>query len=91
MYFDDFFPLLHYLYFVLQIIHGKHGRDPRSVTLIQSSKDLGIELVGLTRTGIFINSLSSDSVAAMCGLLQVGDQILEVDGNNSGKSLCQCV
>ncbi len=69
----------------LQALHGKHGRDPRSVNLTQTSEGLGIEFVGLSRTGIFISSLSIDGVAAMCGLLQVGDQILEVNGASSGK------
>lgn len=62
-----------------QAIHGKHGRESRTITLIQSSQGLGIDLVGLSRDGIFISSLTAGGVADVCGLLQIGDQILQVN------------
>lgn len=53
--------------------------------LKQTAESLGMEIVGLSRTGLFVNDLSLGSVAERCGLLQVGDQLLEVNGKSCGE------
>ena len=55
------------------------------MALVQSFEGLGMELVGLIKTGTYIASLSVDSIAGMSGLLKAGDQILDVNGTKCGE------
>ncbi|XP_066922767.1 uncharacterized protein [Clytia hemisphaerica] len=43
---------------------------------------LGLSIVGRDESGVFISDIVVDSVAANCGKLQRGDQILAVDGED---------
>lgn len=60
-------------------LHGRFGRAPREVGLVQCEGGVGVELVGLSASGVFVNELREGGVAASCDLLQLGDQILQVN------------
>ena len=49
---------------------------------------LGVDLVGLSSTGVFVNKLYPGGVAHQSDKLQIGDQVLEVNNQNTGKSSC---
>ena len=46
---------------------------------MQCEGGVGVELVGLSASGVFVNELREGGVAASCDLLQLGDQILQVN------------
>ena len=71
----------------MQAIHGRFGREQRTVALEQqqSSNGLGMELVGLSRSGIFISSLMPKGEATLSNQLQTGDQVLRVNDTSCGE------
>ena len=71
-----------------------HGRSRRTVTLevhdvpsiAGGGANIGINIVGLSSTGVFVGGVSKGSSAE--GLkVKEGDQILEVNGRKIGVSL----
>ena len=62
-----------------------HNRKSRTVTVTQSAEGLGLDIVGLTRVGLFVNSIQEGSVAERSGQIQRGDQVMEVNGMSCGK------
>ena len=44
-----------------------------------------MDIVGLTNVGLFVNSIQAGSVAEVCGQIQEGDQVMEVNGISCGK------
>lgn len=71
-----------------QLIRGDHGRERREVTLVMNEGvELGMDLVGLSSTGVFVNKLYPGGVAHESDKLQVGDQVLEVNNQNTGWSV----
>ncbi len=74
---------------LLQALHGRHGRAAREVrvhrpTPSSGTVDWGLEVLGVSGLGVFVSELEPGGMASGCGLLQVGDQILEVNGQSTG-------
>ena len=70
---------------LLQVLHGQLGREQRQVRLTQpASCNLGLDIIGLSHMGLFVSQLTEGGVAERCGLLQIGDQILELNGASCG-------
>ena len=71
-----------------QVLHGRFGRSPREIRLTQPEQEagqgvgLGVELEGLSDTGVYVSELAEGGKDEV--LLQVGDQILEVNGQSVG-------
>ena len=67
-----------------QVLHGSFGRSPREIRLTQPEQEagLGVELEGLNDTGVYVSELAEGGKDEV--LLQVGDQILEVNGQSVG-------
>ena len=82
---------MHVLYVHLQAIDSRHGRSLRTISLEVSDVDLsargganiGIEMVGLSSTGVFVGGVCDGSKAE--GKVQIGDQILEINGRSVGE------
>ena len=75
------------------MLQGQHGRSPRAISLevhdvpsiAGGGANIGIDMVGLSSTGVFVGGVSRGSSAE--GVVQTGDQILEVNGRKIGMSL----
>ena len=63
-----------------QAVYTRYGHESREVKLSPSAggRDLGVETVGLSRTGVFVSRGGVEGV-------QVGDQILAVNGQSTGR------
>ena len=70
---------------LLQVLHGRQGREQREVRLTQTTRNLGLDIIGLSHMGLFVSQLTEGGVAEECGLLQIGDQILELNGVSCGE------
>ena len=73
------------------MLQGVHDRSPRTVTLevhdvpsiTGGGANIGIDMVGLSSTGVFVGGVSRGSPAE--GLkVKAGDQILELNGRKIG-------
>ena len=70
----------------MQVLHGLHGRSPRTIPLevcevsmgAGGGANIGVDIVGLSSTGVFVDRVCRDSKAE--GKVQTGDQILEING-----------
>lgn len=85
----DFFPLP-------KTLHSRFGRSVRKINLPHPStvpcqhsasacEKLGIELSGSSASGVFVAGIVRRSEAEKGGELQVGDQVLEVNGKSTGR------
>ncbi len=57
------------------VMEGSKGGERRA----------GIELLGLARTGVFIDEVKPKSEAHHRGLLQKGDQVLKLNNKDTGE------
>lgn len=70
---------------VVSLFHqAVQSRNPRTVTLTQSSEGLGMDIIGLTHMGLFVNSIKVGGTAERSGQIQQGDQVLVVNGKCCG-------
>ena len=75
------------------MLQGQHGRLPRTISLevhdvssiAGGGANIGIDMVGLSSTGVFVDEVSRGSSAER--KVQAGDQILEVNGRKIGMFL----
>jgi S1-C subfamily serine protease len=73
------------------VLEGVHGRSPRTISLevhdvpsiAGGGANIGIDLVGLSSTGVFVGGISKGS-SAEGSKVKAGDQILEVNGRKIG-------
>ena len=47
---------------------------------------LGLQIQGLSKTGLYVSDLPIGGVAERCGLLRVGDRLLSINGTSCGKT-----
>ncbi|XP_019855722.1 PREDICTED: uncharacterized protein LOC100633819 isoform X2 [Amphimedon queenslandica] len=84
-------PLLTHSEELQEVLVVKTQYQPRSVTLQRKGTELetsslGIQVQGLSRTGLFISDLPIGGVAQRCGLLRVGDRLLSINGMSCGNT-----
>jgi predicted metalloprotease with PDZ domain len=69
---------------LIQVIasHAAEASEIRDISLIKETPSLGLNIVGLSRSGLFISEIDEEGVAYRSGSLRVGDKILSINDIN---------
>ena len=71
----------------LKVLVVKTQYQPRSVTLRKEEPtSLGLQIQGLSKTGLYVSDLPVGGMAERCGLLRVGDRLLSINETSCGKT-----
>lgn len=67
-----------------EIQKSLHGREHRIARFTKGPVGVGLSIVGMAHTGVFIKEIIEGGPAQVEGTLIKGDQILEINGRNAG-------